>query len=310
MTAVSVVIPCHNYGRFLREAIESVLAQTQAGVELIVVDYESTDDTGRIVADYPAVKYVPRANRGVGVARNHGLAESAGEFVLFLDADDKLVPKAIESLVACLQAHPDCAFAYGHVRQFNASGPAQYRGAAPPGCLGEADPYGWMLRTNSPLRIPGAVLYRRRVLESMGGFAVDLRTTDDLDLNMRLARSHPICCNDRLVLEQRLHDSVRSLSRRWRHGLVDAVAAQRRQRAYVDRHPVYKTDYREGLLAARSYWGGHLAEETLTLLVGGSLKDAGQNLLTLARWHPAGLLELIVQVVRRASLRLRERAAK
>jgi glycosyltransferase involved in cell wall biosynthesis len=308
MAIVSVVIPCHNYGRFLREAIESVLTQTHAELELVVVDYDSTDDTAQIVAEYPEAMYLRRPNLGVGVARNEGLAASAGEFVLFLDADDRLVFGAIKSLVACLRASPHCAFAYGHVRQFNASGPVQYRGAAPSGCLGEADPYGWMLRTNSPLRIPGAVLYRRRPLESVGGFAVDLRTTDDLDLNMRLARSHPICCCDDVVLEQRLHDSVRSLSRRWRHGLVDAVAAQRRQRAFVAEHPVYKADYRNGLRAARSYWGGHLVEETLTLIAEGSFARASQNVLTLGRRHPRGLFELTVRVFHRASLRLRKRA--
>src|SRR5690349_965873 len=102
MAIVSVVIPCHNYGRFLREAIESVLAQTHAEVELIVVDYESTDDTDRIVAGYPQVKYLRRSDRTLGVARNDGLAESVGEFLWFLDADDRLVPDAVESSVACL----------------------------------------------------------------------------------------------------------------------------------------------------------------------------------------------------------------
>ena len=309
MTVVSVVIPCHNYGRFVREAIESVLAQTRAEIELIVVDYGSTDDTGRTVADYPRARYLRRSNRGTGVARNDGLAESVGEFLLFLDADDKLVPDAIESSAACLETHPDCAFVYGHVRQFDDSGPAQYRGAAPAGCLDESDPYAWMLRMNNPLRIPGAVLYRRRFLEGVGGFAADLATKHDLDLNMRLARSHPICCNDRLVLEQRLHDSDRSLSRRWRQGLADAVTVQRRQRGYVREHPVYKTDYRNGLRVARSYWGAHLAEDTITLLAAGSYQSAARNLLTLARWHPAGLVELFAQMLRRGSLALRKHAS-
>jgi glycosyltransferase involved in cell wall biosynthesis len=304
---VSVVIACHNYGRFLREAIESVLAQTYTEVELIIVDYESTDDTARIVADYPQAKYLHRSDRGVGVARNDGLAESVGEFVLFLDADDKLTPDAIESFVASLQTHPDCAFAYGHVRQFDASGPAQYRGAAPAGCLREEDPYGWMLRTANPLRGSGAALYRRRLLEHAGGWAPDLASKHDLDLNMRLARSHPICCTDRVVLEQRLHDSDPSLSRRWRQGLADAVATQRRQRAFVDEHPVYEVDYRTGLRVARSYWGGHLVEETVTLLAAGSYREAARNLLTLTRWHPAGLRELLAQLARRARLRLHRR---
>lgn len=305
MTVVSVVIPCHNYGRFLPGSIESVLAQTHTDVELIVVDYESTDDTDRIVADYPQAKYLRRASRNLGDARNDGLAASTGEFLLFLDADDRLVPDAIESSAACLETNQDCAFAYGHVRHFDASGDAPYRGAAPPGCLAEADPYGWMLRMNNGLRISGAVLYRRRFLEDVGGYSSDLTTAEDIDLNMRLARSHPICCNDRVVLEQRIHESHQSESRRWRQGLAYSVTVQRRQRAYVDEHPLYKGDYRNGLRVARSYWGTHLAKETITLLAAGSFRNAGQNLLTLARWHPGGVVELVRQMVRRASLRRR-----
>jgi glycosyltransferase involved in cell wall biosynthesis len=286
-----------------------VLSQTHAEVELIVVDYGSTDDTDRIVADYPQARYLRRPDGGIGSARNDGLAASAGEFVLFLDADDKLVPDALETSAACLEAHPDCAFAYGHMSFFDDSGPAQHRGAAPRGCLVDDDPYAWMLRMNNPLRIPGAVLYRRPFLEEVGGFATDLAITQDLDLNMRLARVHPICCNDHVVLEQRLHDSHVSTSRRWRQGLADAVAAQRRQRAYVGEHPFYEDDYRNGLRVARSYWGGHLAEETITLLAAGSFQAVVRNLVTLTRWHPAGLLGLVARMARRASQRLQQRGS-
>ena len=305
MTLCSVVIPCHDYGRFLPGAIESVLAQAYPEVELIVVDYESTDDTPHVAAGYPRARYLRRPNLGVGAARNDGLRASAGEFVLFLDADDRLVvPDALATSAACLEAHPDCAFAYGHLRFFDDSGPARYRGAAPRGCLCDDDPYRWMLRMNNPLRIPGAVLYRRRILDEAGGFATDLATKNDLDLNMRLARAHPICCNDRAVLEHRIDYSHRSLSRNWRRGLADAVAVQRRQRAYVVEHPAYEDAFRTGLRVARSYWGGHLAEETITLAAAGSLRRAGRNLLTMARWHPAGLIDLGARLGRRTCRRL------
>jgi len=305
MALVSVVIPCHNYGHFLRDAIESALAQTHPEIELIVVDYDSTDDTNRIVAEYPQATYLRRASGTYGAARNEGLAASVGEFVLFLDADDKLVPDAIESSLACLQSQPECAFAYGHFGPFDTSGPADYRRGGSPGCLHEADPYSWMLRRNSALRGSGAVLYRRELVDAVGGYAADLVTAEDIDLNMRLARSHPICCNDRIMLEQRIHVSTVSVSRRWRVGLASSVAAQRRQRAFVAEHPRYRADYRDGLRAARSYWGSHLIEETITLVAAGSYQNAAANLLALARWHPAGLLDLFRQIIRRAELRLR-----
>jgi hypothetical protein len=305
MTLVSVVIPCHNYGHFLRDAIDSALAQTHADIELIVVDYDSTDDTDRIVADYADATYLRRSSKTYGAARNEGLAASAGEFVVFLDADDKLVSDAVESSLACLHARPDCAFAYGHFRPFDASGLAEYRLGGSPGCLNEADPYSWMLRRNSALRGSGAVLYRRGLVEALGGYAADLFTAEDIDLNMRLARSHPICCNDRVVLEQRVHESTVSVSRRWRQGLAASVAAQRRQRAFVAEHPRYQADYRTGLRAARDYWGSHLIDETITLLASGSYRNAVRNVLALARWHPGGVLDLFTLMIRRATLRLR-----
>lgn len=305
MTLVSVVIPCHNYGHFLRDAIESVRAQTHPEIELIVVDYDSTDDTDRIVSEYPDATYLRRSTQTYGAARNEGLAASGGEFVLFLDADDKLVDDAIESSLACLQSQPECAFAYGHFRPFDDAGPADYRVGGSPGCLNEADPYGWMLRRNSALRGSGAVLYRRDLVAAVGGYADVLVTAEDIDLNMRLARSHPICCNDRVVLDQRVHESTVSVSRRWRQGLAASVAAQRRQRAFVAKHPRYRADYRDGLRAARGYWGSHLIDETITLLAAGSFRSVAGNTLALARWHPAGLLDLLTQMIRRAGLRLR-----
>lgn len=294
---VSVVIPSHNYGSYLPDAIESVLAQTHPEIELIVVDYESTDDTARIVDGYPQARYLARPNRGYAAARNDGLRVSSGEFVLFLDADDKLVPDAIETGAACLEMHPECAFSYGHFRFFDASGPAPHRGAGPTGCLDVDDPYAWMLRTNSPLRGSGAVLYRRRHLEALGGYAAELRLAEDVDLHMRLARAHPICCNDTVVLEVRVHEA--HTSRRWALGLANAVAAQKRQRPYVAEHPAYEDDYRAGLRAARSYWGGHLADETVTLLAGGAVRSAARNVATLARLYPVGLLNVARRAFRR-----------
>lgn len=296
MTLVSIVIPCHDYGHFLPEAIESVRRQTHRDIELIVVDYASTDDTAEVVARYPDARYLVRPNRGYAAARNDGLEACTGELVAFLDADDRLVADAIETSAACLAARPDCAFAYGHFRFFDASGEVHHRGAAPPRCLDEDDPYRFMLRTNSPLRGSGAVLYRRSVLAALGGYAGELALSEDADLHMRIARAYPICCNDAVVLEVRVHDS--HTSRRWSLGLVNAVTAQKRQRAFVDEHPEYEDAYRAGLHAARSYWGGHLANETAALLAAGDLRKGARNALTLVRLYPRGLVDLARRALR------------
>src|SRR4030095_13786323 len=107
---VSVVITCYNHGHFLREAIESVLAQSYRNFEIILVDDGSTDDTSKIAATYPGVRYIHQKNSGLATARNTGIKHSNGQFVVFLDADDRLVSNALEAGIQHLNANPECAF--------------------------------------------------------------------------------------------------------------------------------------------------------------------------------------------------------
>jgi glycosyltransferase involved in cell wall biosynthesis len=113
---VSVVIPCYNQAHFLGEAIESVLAQRHPRLEVIVVDDGSPDDTSEVAARYPGVRCVRQENQGLSAARNAGLRHSGGEYVVFLDADDRLLPEAIEAGLRGFEAHPECAFVYGDYR--------------------------------------------------------------------------------------------------------------------------------------------------------------------------------------------------
>ncbi len=101
---VSVVIPCYNQGHFVHEAIESVLAQTYADYEIVVVDDGSTDQTSEVVSRYPGVRCIRQRNRGLPAARNRGIQESQGEFLVFLDADDRLLPKHFEFSLHALRS--------------------------------------------------------------------------------------------------------------------------------------------------------------------------------------------------------------
>src|SRR5437870_10165188 len=97
---VSIIINNYNYGRFLREAIDSALAQTAPNVEVIVVDDGSTDNSAAIIAGY-GNRVVPmfKTNGGQTSALNAGFARSTGDVVLFLDADDVLLPTAVEKAI-------------------------------------------------------------------------------------------------------------------------------------------------------------------------------------------------------------------
>src|SRR5919107_192619 len=103
---VSVVIPCYNQAHFLSEAIESVLAQTYPYFEIIVVDDGSTDNTSEVAGRYSGVRCIRQDNQGLSGARNSGLRHSKGEYLVFLDADDRLLPQALEVGLECLRAYP------------------------------------------------------------------------------------------------------------------------------------------------------------------------------------------------------------
>ena len=90
---VSVVIPCFNQAHFLVEAIESVRDQIYSNVELVVVDDGSADNSFEVAGRYPDIRRLRQSNRGVAAARNLGFAESRGTLVVFLDADDRLLPE-------------------------------------------------------------------------------------------------------------------------------------------------------------------------------------------------------------------------
>lgn len=84
---ISVIITCYNHGKYLQEAIESVLKQSYKNIELIVIDDGSTDHTKFVVDKYPQVKYIYQANKGVSSARNTGIEHSKGGYICFLDAE-------------------------------------------------------------------------------------------------------------------------------------------------------------------------------------------------------------------------------
>jgi len=97
---VSIVIPNYNYGRYLRIAIDSALAQTYSPVEVIVVDDGSTDDSREVIESYrDRITPIIKGNGGHGSALNAGYAKSGGEIVIFLDADDELMPDAVEQVL-------------------------------------------------------------------------------------------------------------------------------------------------------------------------------------------------------------------
>lgn len=123
MARVSVVIPCFNHGRHVDEAVESMLHQTYQDLEIAVVDDGSTERyTRQLLAEYakPKTKVIRTENRGPSAARNTGIRETAGEYILTLDADDTFGPSFIERAVAILDQSPEVGVVSCWIQAFGA----------------------------------------------------------------------------------------------------------------------------------------------------------------------------------------------
>lgn len=108
-TTISVVIPCYNAEEYLRETLGSVVSQTHAPVEVLVVNDGSTDDSAEIAGSYgPPVRVIHQDNRGESVARNRGIDEARGEWVAFIDADDIWKPRKLELQCAAIEDDVVC----------------------------------------------------------------------------------------------------------------------------------------------------------------------------------------------------------
>ena len=120
---VSVVIANYNYGRFLRDAVESALGQAHRGMEIVVVDDGSTDDSREILAGYGAsIVTVLKANGGHASAINAGVARCQGELVALLDSDDVFLPGKIERVVRAYRENPRAVLVHHRLRTIDALG--------------------------------------------------------------------------------------------------------------------------------------------------------------------------------------------
>jgi len=125
MARVSVIIPCYNQGAYLEEAVESVLAQTFQDFEILVVDDGSTDaETVQMLKDYtrPKTRVIRTENQGLSAARNNGIREAKGAYILPLDADDKIGSGYLEDAVRILDQHPEIGIVYCEAEHFGVRG--------------------------------------------------------------------------------------------------------------------------------------------------------------------------------------------
>jgi glycosyltransferase involved in cell wall biosynthesis len=187
--SVSVVIPTFNCGRFLGQALDSVLAQSVRPAEIIVVDDGSTDDTAARLAPYRAhIRYVRQDNQGVSAARNNGVDRATGDLVAFLDADDVWHPGKLELQLRALADNPGLALLGTRTFDWPATAfPAL--GDRPAGVVRRVAWHDLVVRNEIAT---SSVVVRRDVLRCAGRFDTQMQGPEDRDLWLRVAELAPI----------------------------------------------------------------------------------------------------------------------
>ncbi len=307
---ISVVIPCYNHAHFLAEAIESVRAQSYPRIEIVVVDDGSTDQTAEVARRYPGLRYLRQRNQGLAAARNAGLHASTGRYLVFLDADDRLLPGALHAGRECLQEHPSCAFAFGRYRWIAADGAVLPE--LPEDRPRPPDAYQAFLEGNY-VAMHSTALFRREALFQVGGFDARLRECEDYDLYLRLTRTRPVAEHSALLAEYRQHGS--NMSAHAPRMLGTVLRVLRAQRDHVVGNPAYAASYRKGVGAWRDYYGEQMLREVRRCVRERQWGDARRTLGAL--WRLCGaripnvlLLYALPPKLRSALRRLRQRAAR
>lgn len=189
---VSVVIPSYNYGRFIAEAIRSALGQTLVPSEIIVVDDGSVDDTAMVVAGFgEGVRYIRQENSGVCVARNRGVAESTGELIAFLDADDIWEPTKLEKQSAVFARDEHIGLVHCGMREFE-NDTGETIAMHTEGLEGDvADEL--LLWEKPAVNVSGsAIIVSRESFDAVGGFDPRQKCGEDWDLCYRIARRYRV----------------------------------------------------------------------------------------------------------------------
>ena len=196
MEKVSVIIPTYNRADVLADSVRSVLQQSYANFELLIVDDGSTDNTDTMIESVSdeRIRYLKMSeNKGVAAARNEGLRHARYDYIAFQDSDDYWMPDKLEKQMAFLTQRPEAALLYC---------PLFVPGANIPLSEKQGKIYPYMLKRNT-IGTP-SVLLRRKCLESAGFFNESLTCLEDWEFFLRIARDHEIAFQEEAMVRVNL----------------------------------------------------------------------------------------------------------
>jgi glycosyltransferase involved in cell wall biosynthesis len=281
---VSVIIPCYNHAEYLQEAFESVWQQKYPALEVIVVDDGSSDDTKGVVEKSAGVKYIHQANQGLSAARNTGIRHSKGELLVFLDADDWLLPGAINTNVVYLQQNEKLAFVSGaHEKVFVDEETVKEEVYEVP-----SDHYLHLLQGNY-IGMHATVMYRRWVFEEFT-YDTSLKACEDYDLYLKVARKYPVLHHTTKIAAYRLHTS--NMSGNIPFMLATALKVLNRQ----DRN-LRNTMEEEAFKNGHTIWKDYYCAELYRKLLSKKAPVSKEAISTLIKHKPALGLKYMIKTI-------------
>jgi glycosyltransferase involved in cell wall biosynthesis len=219
---VTVIIPCYNREKYIRETIDSALAQTYPNTEIVAVDDGSTDSTREVLESYGhrirVLEHPGGVNKGQSAAINLGLQSTQSEYVAILDSDDLFVPEKVERQAEYLEQHPEVGLVYSNGWAMSENGKRLYKFYGN-GHVEKSKPERVLL--GCYFLLPNNALVRRSVFNLVGGFDESLRSGQDHDMAIRLAEVTTIgYFNENLFFYRRHGDSIsfRKTKLRWENG--------------------------------------------------------------------------------------------
>ena len=241
MATISVVTPTYNRARFLPEAVASVLAQTYADLELIIVDDGSVDETREVLEPFWAdgrVRYFYQENRGQSHARNLALKQAKGDFIAFLDSDDLWSPDKLEKQLAVLLEKPEVDIVHGDEAIIDENGVVISR----ENMRRYSGKITQRLLADNSVSITTA-LVRRRCFDEMGGFDTSVGVADDYELWLRFSARYCFHYEPGIVASYRV--------------MADQISSDKRRRFAANERIIQKflARYGDVLSPSERRWG-------------------------------------------------------
>lgn len=199
---IAVIIPLYNGEKWIGETIESVLKQSHAPTEIIIVDNNSTDSSVQIIKNFPQIQLIKNSIPGVNLTRQLGFQASKSDFVTFLDQDDIWHEDHLKYLSSFLCQYPDYPAAIASSLSFSSSKNIRF-----PNTLLETFDYNpWTIFPTNQVTTPSNVLIRRTALESIGGWPSHINFCADVYTWLRLSVNHPLLQNKGVTVAYRKHN--------------------------------------------------------------------------------------------------------